>query len=171
VTQQGVPLEDLFSQCERSAVHLEARDEYTPDDPVYLDWKAGSAIDPAEAWRDWHQLMRATITRGVQVRRARVVSEPVTDFIRYEYDLTAGLNIDAGELVRWLPRRRASDLCIPGNDFWVFDNRLVRFGYFAGNGEYLDDELTEDPAVVRQCCEAFEAVWARAVDHVGYRPS
>jgi hypothetical protein len=171
VTQQGVPMEELFGQCERSAVHLEARDEYTPDDPVYLDWKAGKVFDPAEAWRDWYELVRATVVRGVEVRRARVVSEPVTDFVRYEYDLTARLNIGAGELVRWLPRRRASDLCIPGNDFWVFDNRLVRFGYFAGNGEYLDDELTDDPSVARLCFEAFDRIWERAIDHADYQPA
>jgi hypothetical protein len=171
VAQQAVPLEDLFDQCEQSAVHLEARDQYTPSDPVYIDWKAGKTIDPAEAWRDWYDLIRITIGRGVSVRRARVVSEPVTDFIRYEYDLTAGLNLAAGELVRWLPRRRASDLCLPGNDFWVFDNRLVRFGYFAGDGEYLDDEMTDDPAVVHMCSGAFEQVWERAIDHDDYRPA
>jgi hypothetical protein len=170
VTQQGVPLEELFAQCERSAVHLEARDEYTPDDPVYLDWKAGKAFDPAEAWRDWYELMRATVARGVRIRRVRIVSEPITDFIRYEYEITAGLNIAAGELVRWLPRRRTSDLCIPGNDFWVFDDRLVRLGYFAGNGEYLDDELTEDLAVVHLCSGAFDRIWERAIDHVNYQP-
>ena len=73
--------------------------------------------------------------------------------------------------MRWLPRRRASDLCLPGNDFWVFDDRLVRFGYFAGDGEFLEHELADDPAVVRLCAAAFEAVWERAVPHAGYRPA
>lgn len=171
MTKQAVSLDDLFSQCKRSAVHLETRDQYTPSDPVFLDWKAGHPIDPAKAWRDWYDLIRVTVARGVSVRRARVVSEPVTDFIRYEYDLTAGLNIAAGEQVRWLPRRRASDLALPGNDFWIFDDRLVRFGHFAGDGEYIDDELTEDSAVVNLCSSAFEQVWERATDHRDYRPA
>jgi hypothetical protein len=171
VTEQTVSWDDLFSHCERSAVHLETRDQYTPSDPVYLDWKAGKPIDPAEAWRDWYDLICATVARGVSVRRARVVSEPVTDYIRYEYDLTAGLNIAAGEQVRWLPRRHASDLALPGNDFWVFDNRLVRFGYFAGDGEYIDEELTQDPSVVTLCSSAFEQVWDRATDHHAYQPT
>ncbi|MEV5503578.1 DUF6879 family protein, partial [Nonomuraea fuscirosea] len=29
------------------------------------------------------------------------------------------MNIKAGELVRWLARRQASDLLLPGNDLWV----------------------------------------------------
>lgn len=76
-----------------------------------------------------------------------------------------------GEQVRWLPRRHASDLCLPGNDFWVFDDRLVRFGHFAGDGEFLEHELADDPAVVRLCATAFEAVWERAIPHANYRPA
>ncbi len=68
---------------------------------------------------------------------------------------------------RWL----VSDLCLPGNDFWVFDDLLVRFGYFAGDGEFLEHELADDPAVVRLCAAAFEAVWERAVPHAEYRPA
>jgi hypothetical protein len=72
--------------------------------------------------------------------------------------------------VRWLPRRLASDLLLPGNDFWVFDRRLVRFHHFDGNGEILGTEVNEDPAVVRLCARAFKQVWARAVDHRSYQP-
>jgi hypothetical protein len=107
----------------------------------------------------------------VSFRRARVISEPLSDYIRFEYELTATVNIAAGEQVRWLPRRRASDLCLPGNDFWIFDNRLIRFSHFAGNGEFLEDELCDDPAVAKLCTTAFEAVWDRAIPHADYRPA
>ena len=159
----------LISQCRKSAVHLETRDQYTPSDPVYLDWKAGKQINPIQGHREWYDLVRQTVARGVRMRRARVVSEPASDYIRHEHCLTGSLNIAAGEQVRWLPRRRASDLALPGNDFWLLDDRLVRFIHFAGDGEYLGDELTEDPAVVRLCSDAFERVWERATDHRDFR--
>ncbi len=163
--------EALFARCTVSAAHLEMRDEYTPDDPVYLDWRAGIAIDPKERWREWYDLMVATTARGIRVRRARIVSEPVTDFIRYEYDLTEGLNLAAGEEVRWLPRRQASDLALPGNDFWLFDDERVLFNLFAGDGAWPDDgyDLRDDPAVVQLCARAFESVWQRAIPHHEYR--
>jgi hypothetical protein len=163
--------ETLFARCTASAVHLEMRDEYTPNDAVFLSWKAGVPIDPKETWRDWYDLMSATTSRGIKVRRARIVSEPVTDFIRYEYDLTEGLNLAAGEEVRWLPRRQASDLALPGNDFWLLDDRLVLFNIFAGDGSWPDDgsELRDEPAVVRLCATAFESVWQRAIPHRDYR--
>jgi len=141
--------DELFARCKRAAVHLEMRDMYTPDDPTYLDWKAGVHVDPVERFRDWYDLIVAAVARGVEVRRARIISEPVTDFIRHEYEVTPDLNIRAGERVRWLPRRLASDLALPGNDFWVFDERLVRFGYFAGDGTYLGHEMVDDPTVVQ----------------------
>lgn len=62
--------------------------------------------------------MRATAARGVKLRRARIVSEPVSEYIRFEHDGTPQ-NIAAGEDVRWLPRARASALSLPGNDCWV----------------------------------------------------
>jgi hypothetical protein len=165
--------DDLLSRSTSSAVHLEMRDEYTPDDPVFHDWKAGVSINPRERWPDWYGLVRNTIARGVVVRRARIVSEPVTDYIRYEYDVTEGLNLAAGEEVRWLPRRQASDIALPGNDFWVFDNCLVLFNIFAGDGTWPEDgtELREEPAVVALCTNAFEAVWQRAIPHREYHVS
>jgi hypothetical protein len=102
------------------------------------------------------------------MRRARIVSEPVTEYIRFEHAGTVN-NIAAGENVRWLPRRRASDIALPGNDFWVFDDRLVEWNHFTGDGGLVGHELTDDPAVVKLCASAFESVWERAVPHVEYQ--
>jgi hypothetical protein len=162
---------ELFSRCKRSAMHLEMRDMYTPDDPAYLDWKSGVEIDPVERFREWYDLVVATVGRGVIMRRARVVSEPITDFIRHEYEVSSRMNIPAGEQVRWLPRRQALDLVLPANDFWVLDDQVVRFGYFAGDGAYIGHEIVEDASIAKICVDAFEAVWARAIDHADYRPS
>jgi hypothetical protein len=148
------------------------RDTYTPSDPEFLDWKAGKPRpEPELTHIYWYNLVSTNVARGVRFRRARIVSEPLADFIRFEYEGTAELNVAAGEEVRWLPRRQASDLRLPGNDFWVFDDRLVRFGHFAGDGEFLDHELSDDPAVVRLCASAFEAVWERAIPHAEYHPA
>lgn len=170
MTAKVLPFSELIKDAACSAVHLEMRDQYTPDDPVFLRWLAGTP-DPDPVYPDWYDLVRRLTARGVSMRRARVVSEPLSEFVRFEYDITAGLNIAAGERVRWLPRRQASDLCLPGNDFWVLDDRLARFGYFAGNGDFIGEKMSEDPALVRLCVSAFEAVWERAIDHAEYRPT
>lgn len=151
-------------------MHLETRDAYTPDDPRFVGWLAGDPL-PVPANPAWSELVRAHTARGVRFRRARVVSEPLADYIRFEHAITDEVNVAAGEEVRWLSRRLAPGLCVPLCDFWVLDGRVVRFGYFAGNGDFLGDEVTDDPAIARTCADAFEAVWEHAVPHGEYRPA
>ncbi|MYS63460.1 hypothetical protein GTW66_04845 [Streptomyces sp. SID5473] len=146
------------------------RDAYGLDDD-YREWVRGDRFDPAERWPWWIELVRSGVDRGVAVHRARIVSEPVSAYVRYEYELTAGHNLKAGEDVRWLPRRQASDIALPGNDFWLFDGTTVLFNHFAGDGTMTGEEAVTDPAVVRLCRDAFVAVWGRAVAHGAYRPS
>ncbi|MEV0850032.1 DUF6879 family protein [Streptomyces sp. NPDC049954] len=160
--------EELFRSCQRTAVHLEMRDAYMKSDPAFIDWKAGKTLDPAERWADWHSLVTEATSRGVEVRRARVVSTPVSEYIRFEHAVTDGLNIAAGEAVRWLSRRQATDIALPGNDFWLFDSSLVLLNYFDGEGENMEVELTEAPEVAKLCESAFEAVWKRATPHAEF---
>ena len=160
---------ELFRSARRSAVHLEMRDMYTPEDPDYRDWREGRRFNPAERWADWFNLISATVARGVIVRRARVISEPVTDFIRFEYEVTKDHNIAAGEQVRWLPRQHATDLALPGNDFWVFDSEVLIINHFAGDGSWVGEERCDDPVTAKLCAYAFEQVWKRATPHEHYR--
>jgi hypothetical protein len=151
------------------------RDGYMPGAPMFTDWQAGRRDDPADRsswWRPWLDLVVEARGRGVTIRRARIVSEPVSEYIRFEYDITF-TNVAAGEEIRWLPRRRASNLALPGNDFWVFDDRLVLWNHFTGEGEISPKgwEITEDPAIVKACAAAFESVWERALPHEEYRPA
>jgi hypothetical protein len=172
VTEDVPSFADLVEVTQRSAIHLEMRDTYTPNQPRFLAWKAGVREDPMDraGWLPFHEIVERATARGVRFRRARIVSEPVTDYIRFEYDVTPS-NIAVGEEVRWLPRPRASSVALPGNDFWVFDDRLIRFGHFAGDGEFLYHEMVDDPATVKLCVSAFDAVWERATPHQNYRPT
>ncbi|MDT0342693.1 DUF6879 family protein [Streptomyces litchfieldiae] len=161
--------EELFRGCERSAVHLEMRDGYMRSDPAFIDWSEGKRFDPADRWRSWFDIVSETTGRGVAVRRARIVSEPVSDYIRFEHEVTDGLNVASGEQVRWLPRRRTTDFFLPGNDFWVFDEHLILINHFDGNGDSLEHEFSEDADLADLLSRAFEAVWDRAVPHASYR--
>ncbi|MEV8018225.1 DUF6879 family protein [Streptomyces sp. NPDC086554] len=167
--------EELFRQTKRSAVHLEMRDGYMRSDPDFVSWSQDpQSVPPLRApeMRPWLSLMKEITSRGVEVRRARIFSEPMSDYLRYEHHLTPS-NVAAGEIVRWLPRRQASDLALPGNDFWLFDDSLALFLHFTGEGELSpegDEERSRAPAVIRLCSTAFEAVWERAVPNEEYRP-
>lgn len=175
MSQSSVPdFAELLRGAQHSAVHLEMRDRYGVGDEaeeIELFARTGDIdLDPtARWWPEWLGLVRETLARGVVMRRARIVSEPVTDYIRWEHAATV-LNVGAGEQVRWLPRRNASDIALPGNDFWLIDDRLVMFHFFSGDGDWVDPgcELTEDPAAVSLCASAFETVWERGIPHEKY---
>ncbi|MEU3536805.1 DUF6879 family protein [Streptomyces murinus] len=160
---------ELLADAGKSAVHLEMRDAYFSN-PRFESWQRGQRVDwddRASWWRPFHQDIADAIARGVQVRRARIVSEPVTDYIRWEHYQTRA-NVETGEEVRWLPRHRAWDLLLPGSDLWIFDGRLIRVHHFSGDGGWISKELCDDPAVVEQHAAAFEKIWDRATPHDQY---
>lgn len=160
---------ELLADAGTSAVHIEMRDTYFSN-PRFEAWQAGARIawdDRSSWWRPYHQSIADAVARGVTVRRARIVSEPVTDYIRWEHYQTRA-NLEAGEQVRWLPRHQAWDLLLPGTDLWIFDGRLMRVHHFSGEGEWISKELAETADVVGRHANAFERVWERAVPHDQY---
>lgn len=162
-------LPELFRNAASSAIHLEMRDTYEPDDPDWLDWREGRRFDPAERWHGWFSLISETTARGVAVRRARIVSEPLTEYVRYEHDVTPGLNLASGEAVRWLPRSQAVGLLVPAVDFWIFDGAVVVVNHFDGYGGGLQHEQLDDAELAARYTASFEEIWHRATPHEEYR--
>jgi hypothetical protein len=150
--------DSLIAGFGREALHLEMRDTYAAaDHGRFRKWLAGEPL-------------RGHNEAGRTLRRLRVVSEPVTDYIRFEWRDADEL-VRIGEDVRWLPRQRASALLLPGNDLWSFDGETVVFTHLSGEGTIQGYELTREPALVAQCVTAFEAAWRAAIPHGQYTPS
>ncbi|WP_181800156.1 DUF6879 family protein [Streptomyces ipomoeae] len=169
------PARNALATAQCSAVHLEPRACHMLDDPGFSAWQQGKRLDPAGRfawWGGWHDAVRDAVDRGVIVRWARIVSEPISDYVRYEYGCTF-TKFAAGELVCWLPRRKTAHLAMPETDFWAFDDAQAIFHHFTGKGQLAADgrKYTDDPARVKLCADAFEGVWNRAIPHEGYRPS
>ncbi|MEU9710048.1 DUF6879 family protein [Streptomyces sp. NPDC047967] len=175
MSQSDAPgFEELLAAALHSACHLEMRDVYGVGDEAddFKRWERSGERDTdpqSQYWAPWVDLIGRTTGRGVVMRRARIVSEPVTTYIRYEH-AGASVNVHAGEDVRWLPRRQASDIALPGNDFWLFDRTAVLFNHFAGDGNWSEPkwEVRTDPAVVQLAASAFESVWERGIPHEKY---
>ncbi|WP_062214104.1 DUF6879 family protein [Streptomyces sp. NBRC 109706] len=163
--------DELLSSAEHSALHLEMRDVYAVAEEAQERelWESGrwTLADGRKALADWMSLVASVSSRGVAVRRARIISEPVTSYVRYEHALTP-LNIEAGESVRWLARRQAIGIPLPAADFWLIDDRVVRFNHFSGEGEAVEAEMSDSADVVALCSSAFESVWSRAIPHEKY---
>lgn len=165
-----LPFSEFLAGVSRSVVHLEMRDTYSPSDPEFVAWQRGEPFEDQPRIERWHRLIGGAVDRGVEVRRARVISEPMSDYVRFEHAGTSTLNVGAGEQVRWLPRSRTLDLGLPGLDFWLADDAVLRVAHFAGDGEIVSHEVVAEAAIVKHCADAFEAVWDRAIPHEDYIP-
>jgi hypothetical protein len=164
----------LFDQIQRDAFHLELRDTYHVDseDESYRRWSSGEPPDPSDYDRPWLGRIRMLTSSGKTVRRVRVVSEPVTQYIQYEYDGT-DQNIAAGEDIRWLPRQNLPDgIAFPaeGRDWWLFDDHLVAIGYVDEHGRPLGSHVSHDRDLVGQCTYTRDRLWPIATPHRAYRP-
>lgn len=164
---------DLVRKAEHEALHLEMRDGYMRSDPWFQAWRDGRMAEfEKRKSRAWLDLVRDVTERGVAVRRVRIVSVPESEYIRFEHATTSS-NVEAGEEIRWLPRRNASTLCLPGNDCWIIDGQEVLFNHFTGEGELSPDgkEYVMDPDIAGMCRAAFLAAWDLGVDHAEYKLS
>jgi hypothetical protein len=117
----GTPLtnedfEALLSGATESAIHLELRDVYMAD-AGFTSWLESGIVtdDPADEW--WRSIISTAVARGVEVRRARIISEPVSDYVRWLYQCTESVNLAADEKVRWLPRHLTAGLLVPHRIF------------------------------------------------------
>lgn len=162
--------EHLLAGFGREALHLEMRDAYgtAVELPHMAQWQAGQP-DDLEWLQDWCAMLREHVQAGRSVRRARIVSEPLSEYQRWSYSIADPM-VDAGEDIRWVPRMLVSAVALPGNDFYLFDGRLAVFLLYAGCGLAAGMASTADADITSFCRSAFETVWKLAIPHRDYQP-
>lgn len=162
--------EELLGNFGLDAIHLEMRDAYgtAVELPHMAQWVAGEP-DDLEWLQGWCASLREHAKAGKSVRRARIVSEPLSDYQRWSYSIAYPM-VEAGEDIRWVPRRLVSSVALPGNDYYLFDDRLAVFLLYSGDGLAAGRLGTADPAVIRLCRSSFETVWKLSIPHREYAP-
>lgn len=162
----------LFVTFEHTAFRLEVRDFYNiageaDDFQRFLNGEHLDKRAEAEARRPWLDKMRAATAAGKRVERVRVVTEPLSDYLRFEMEGT-DLNIAAGEDIRYLPRQHTAAAQLPGHDFWLFDSSRLVLMRFDDQARPLPYELVTDPATVVEHCFWRDTAWHYAVPHDRY---
>ncbi|MCM6775795.1 hypothetical protein NDR87_17865 [Nocardia sp. CDC159] len=166
--RQGDEFDNLLRTCEREAFHLEVQDTYETSEEFepFERFKAGESDD--FAWMEgWTRLVRETTSRGVHVRRARVVTVPHVPYTAWGL-VVAQVNIEAGEEIRYLPRNRIDPGQLTVDDWWLFDGESVAFTVFEPSGQWAGGALTNDPRIVNYCREVRDLVWSAAIPHADY---
>ena len=162
---------EAIHRFDRESLHVEMRDAYGTEVelPHMAKWATGEP-DDFEWLQPWCGDLRRFVAEGKIVRRARIVSEPLSTYRRWTYD-NATVMVNAGEDIRWVPRRLVSSVALPGNDFFMLDRRLVIFLHYAGSGLNTDFTTSTDPHDIELCSAAFDAVWQLGVPHSEYQPT
>ena len=145
-------VQDFDSLFRRRVFRLETLDWYdAPNEhEPYSRFLAGAPAD--WAWREpWKRLVRNVRASGRTMSRVHVVSEPDSDYVRFELLRVYPANVEAGEDVRILRRATAErlslDLALDG-DFWQFDNHLTARLIYDASGAVSRVELERDPEQV-----------------------
>ncbi|MFI1918109.1 DUF6879 family protein [Nocardia sp. NPDC020380] len=160
---------EMFRSCRRSAFHLEVQDSYeTPEESEpFRKFLTGEPDD--FGWlQGWLDLVRESTLRGVSFSRVRVVTEPHLDYVCWSLAVSP-LNIEAGEDIRYLPRRRVAVDELSTDDYWLFDDDTVAFTLFRVDGSAAGAAVTTDPVLVRRCAQVRDAAWQRAIPYADYR--
>jgi len=164
----GEDFHQLFRDFKRSAFHLEMQDEYhvTEEIEPFRRWLNNEPDD--YAWvREWHELIKDATAAGKSVQRARVVSQPVSDYVRFEHAM-ARFNTAAGEQLYWVPRHLTTGIAFPERDFWLLDEEVVAFHIFAADGSYFSAKLVTDHAGVERCIRVRDQMLAIGIPHESY---
>ena len=158
-----------FDRFTTTAFRLEARQDYTgATGPRYDSWLRGEPMPERSPQTDpWLARVAWTAASGKRWRRAHVVKQPLSEYMRYEMVVYAE-NVAAGEDVRIVDRATRPTLGLLTADFWLFDAEIASQGWavfldFDDGGCPIRYEQTGDPERLALCCRQRDLVWSLAV--------
>lgn len=152
-----------FADFTRSAFRLELLDHYVAPNEAgpFAMFLAGE--EPSCDWREpWKRFVRGKLASGATMTRVHIVTEPLSPYVKFELTCVYPANVDAGEDVRVLPRRRWAPWLL-GQDFWLLDSTTAALMTYDSAGNWLSVEIDEDPNVVWQCALARDVAVANSV--------
>ncbi|MEU8866915.1 DUF6879 family protein [Streptomyces umbrinus] len=158
----------LFETFKHTAWRLETRRRYASDEAT--DTWAQFTRGETPTWdlgTPYCDMIRSQTEQGARVERVRLVDSPATPGQRYLL-AHAEKNAALGEDIRNLSRADAQRLQLPGEDFWIFDSRLVARLNFDDADNLLDVELITEPAEVVRYSMVRDAAWHHAVPYTQF---
>jgi hypothetical protein len=146
VLLEGDAWQDYFDGYERSAFRLETHSVYTMpgERETYQRFQDGEIPtgDHAAEWTDRVRNYRAT---GRSIGRVHVVTRPLSEYLRYEFDWWYKFNVPAGEDIRILDLTGQPNPGLPEFDFWLFDDSQVVKMMYRVDGTQIGRELLAGP--------------------------
>ncbi len=130
LVRPGPGFDELFSSFGRSAWRFETQPAYHVDaEQQAMRRYLNSGELDVSYLTGWLDGVREATRQGKRYARVRVLTEPLTDYLRFEMAV-APYNIAAGEDIRVLSPAQASELALPDYDYWLFDDEWLAIMHF-----------------------------------------
>ncbi|PSK85954.1 hypothetical protein CLV63_13713 [Murinocardiopsis flavida] len=138
-------LVQIFDDFQHTAFRLETLQRYAEDGEAepFDRFLSDGSMGPSESMEKWCAELRDKTARGLRQGRVHVVTEPLSDYMRFECAAGYRHSAPAGEQIRILAVQDGEwPQGLPHLDYWLFDShQLVRMDYRA-------DDLLLTPVLV-----------------------
>ncbi|MFF7467975.1 DUF6879 family protein [Streptomyces sp. NPDC008092] len=137
-----------FDTMQREAWRLETLPVYTMSQEAeklarFLDGEK-SPDNYASGWMDEVRQWRS---EGKSVGRVHIVTRPLSDYLRFEFEYYYRHHVKAGEEIRILDVTDRANPLPAAQDFWMFDRTKVVLMNYREDGTQINRELhSDDPA-------------------------
>ncbi|MFF3865446.1 DUF6879 family protein [Micromonospora sp. NPDC001898] len=143
----------LFRDFRYTAYRLETLQRYdvSYEQDEFARFLAGQSRGEFPGIAAWCDTVRAAVTAGKRMHRVHVVTEPLSDYVRFECGWAYEHTVEAGEDVRLIV---ASDndwpAALPHYDYWLFDSHQLVAMYYDEEGRFVSGALISEPEKIVQ---------------------
>lgn len=137
----------FFDSFQSSAFRLETLPQYlVPGEAEEFRAFLNGEKPPLSELEDnqWTRRVRAHTAAGKVMQRVHVVQQPLSDYLRFEFEAAYVFNVRAGEDIRILDVSETVNPGLPDMDFWMFDDAHVVHMRYKPDGTQIDRILLED---------------------------
>lgn len=133
---------DPINTFQREAFRLEQLPRYEVADEAlaFGEFQKYGSV-PTEFNQEWAELIQQAKQRGATVRRLRLVSEPLSEYERFELLAAYQAGITAGEDIRVAVR--GVDDQIPTKDYWLYDDVIIEWMKYSSADAYLGSQAAD----------------------------
>ncbi|MFJ5680897.1 DUF6879 family protein [Streptomyces sp. NPDC093097] len=141
-----------FDTMQREAWRLETLPAYTmPQEAEILERFLAGEKSPDDYNSGWMNEVRQWREEGKSVGRVHIVTRPLSDYLRFEFEYYYRHHVKAGEEIRILDLTDRPNPGLADQDFWMFDESKVVHLNYRPDGTQINRELREgDPEPYRK---------------------
>ncbi|MFJ8152243.1 DUF6879 family protein [Streptomyces sp. NPDC094468] len=139
----------MFRGMQTEAWRLETLPQYlVPQESAEIEaFRAGKRIDPHTYSSPYTEDVKRLTGEGKRKGRVHVLTQPLSDYLRFEFSRYYAPHALAGEHIRILDVTDRENPLSPVQDFWIFDRSTVVLMNYEADGTQINRELFEgDPA-------------------------